>query len=180
MIALDDLRDYLGILSDQHGDDALLETLETEAVSIVETGTNIRYSATGTVVEFIRGNGLADLFLSGSPTADPSEVLEATAIGETGAAVTDWVRRSSRLVRTSGGVWTLDYEYKVTYTGGYAANAEPPVVRNAVKQIVAILYRGRGKEGQHSETTGPTYAYTKDEEAIARVLESLPHRPVFA
>lgn len=188
MIGLTELRDYLRIRPDSHDDDALLEQLEVNAVAIVETATGYSYPALGTIIEYMRGTGTEELFLQLLPTADPTEVRERLAIGDTGTAITPaqsdgWVLRGNRLLRKAGGVWVRGAEYQVTYPAGYLGDDEPADVRMAVTQIVGVLYRGRGKDGFDSETVGgadSSYTYQKTEAAIKAITDTLPHRGVFA
>lgn len=186
MITLDTLRDFLRIPIDDHDDDAVIELIEQNAVSMIETQTGITYpAAAASIVEYVRGNGTPDLFLAGNLTADPTEVLERAAVGDVGEAITaaqsdGWVRRGNRLLRKADAVWTLNYEYQISYAGGYAADAGPGDVRQAVMSIVAIIYRGRGTEGSSSESIGGYSVSRNDAEQIRLIMDSLPHRPVFA
>lgn len=187
MIGLGLLRDYLRLTDLQHDDDELIQELERNAVTIVESATGYRFPAEGDVVEYVKGTGTADLYLALTPTAEPSQVLERTDVGDTGTAITaaqsdGWVVRGTKLVRKAG-FWTLGAEYQVTYPGGFEPENEPGDVRQAVMQITGILYRGRGKDGFKSETVGgssSSYAYDKVEDAIKAITDTLPHRGVFA
>lgn len=185
MIALDVLRERLNISSDDHTEDELIEQLELAAVEMVQNYTNYTYAAEGSVVEYVAGLGTRDLFLLGTPTADPTEVLELPNAGDAGEVITaaaddGWERRGSKLVRKAGGVWTYGYDYKVTYAGGYAADSEPAAVREAVMQLVGYLYNNLGKEGMKSGTAGDNFSYAREQEPVKAILSTLPYRPVIA
>jgi hypothetical protein len=180
VIALDEIREFLNVDEDDHDDDDLLDRLEDEAVEIVQSYTGQSYALTGEITEYIKGFGTDSLFLSQNAAADPTEVLESAYAGDAGTEVTDWVRRGNRLIRASGGVWHLGYEYTVTYEHGYAEDAEPANVRLAVKRIVAALYQQRGIEGMKSVQHGPNYSVSRDSDAIKAILVELPYKPAFA
>lgn len=188
MIGLTELRDFLRLRDDEHDDDSFIMQLEANAVAMVESATGYTYPAQGPVVEYVRGTGTDELFLGLTPTADPTEVLERAKVGDVGTAITSaqsdgWVRRGGRLVRKAGAVWIRGAEYQVTYVGGFVPDTEPGDVRQAVMQIVGVLFRGRGKDGLRSETVGgadSSYSYQKTDAAIKEITDALPHRGVFA
>jgi hypothetical protein len=180
MIGLTLLRDYLGLTESEHDDDDLIQELEASAVATVQSFTQFTYGPEGEVIEYVVGDGTANLYLSMYTSDLPTEVLDSE-----GTAVTDFVLRGTRLMHTTG-VWTRGTEYTVTYTGGYGDGEEPADVRMAVMQIVALRYRGRGHEGFQSENVGGAaggYSYTRgvdEHESIKEILALLPRRGVFA
>jgi hypothetical protein len=71
-------------------------------------------------------------------------------------------------------VWRCGYEYRAIYPFGYTVGAEPGDIRLAVKQIVALFYNERGREGLRGETIGD-YSYSILATAVGRrELTSVP------
>lgn len=180
MLALEELKDWLKVEGDD--DDTALRALEQRAVAFLEaeTGRYLRAAAETTV--YVSGRGTRELHLPDPPAAEAEivQVVERAYPGDTGTTITaadddGFVVRSASLVRKGGYRWQRGYEYEVTYERGYAADASEPdyltdapeVARQAVLDLVALKWRGRGSEALRSETIGG-YSYTRG------ALEELP------
>jgi hypothetical protein len=150
-------------LDSPESDDDLLAILEAEAVARVEAHTGRSYGAPAERTDVILGSGTAMLFLpQGGTTITVSLVEEYMYPGAapTVLAATDYEVRDGRVVRLGGYAWYQGAEYHVTYTAGYTAGAEPPIVREVVRELVSLAYQARGSEGLQSESIAD-YSYTK-------------------
>lgn len=169
MIDLADLKAWLG---DPQGEnvDALLTALEARAVDLVENETERYFGTSTTHTEILKGDATRRLWLNEAPSSLTS-IEERYRPGYTWTAITEgdsdgWELRQPKsssgvasVHRKNGHVWLWEYEYRVVYEFGYAAGNEPPEIRQAVLDLVALAYRGRGKEGLRSENIGD-YSYT--------------------
>ncbi len=157
MIAIATLKTWLGN-PDEPGVTALLTTLETMAAQLVEDETGRFFGAEETRTEYIIGDGTRDLHLTENPTAITS-VESRRYIGDSFDAITEGdadgfeirAPRSdsgrARLLRKASLGWADGYEHKVIYEFGYTAGEEPEGIRQAVMDLVALKYHGRGREG---------------------------------
>lgn len=167
MISVAALKAHLNIPHTLH--DTYLADLEAAAVEVAEQ--HFGYlGAAEEVTEYVRGTGIADLYLSDPAAATPVPTVTAAQYpGDAGDAATDFVARGNRLVRTAGGVWSRGYEYAVTYTRGYAPGAQPERAHHAVRMLVAHWYASRTPVSDANASKMP---HTLD--------ELLPIRPVVA
>ena len=157
MIAILELKSWLGNPQEE-GVTALLETLETMAAQLVEDETGRFFGVTETRTEYIIGDGTRDLYLNENAAAITS-VGQRLQIGDSYTTITESdsdgfeirAPRSdsgrARLLRKSGLGWNYGYEHRVIYDFGYATDAEPDRIRQAVKDLVALKYHTRGREG---------------------------------
>ena len=164
MIAIATLKTWLGD-PDEPGVTALLTTLETMAVQLVEDETGRFFGATETRTEYIEGDGTRDLHLAENPTAITSvgarryigDSFETITEGNTDGFEIRAPRSDSgraRLLRKASLVWTDGFEHRVIYEFGYKAGSEPLRIRQAVMDLVALKYHGRGLEGLKSFAAG--------------------------
>lgn len=186
MISVDDLLPWLGNPGEP-GVSQVLEALEARAVEIIQSETDRYFGAAIEHIEQLVGDGSGSLYLRERPFAE-SESIEGTVVeyrAQTGDAWVEiaaggsdgWELEYPRPVwlgavlrRSGGGVWTKGYQYRITYTFGYAAGEEPGDIRQAVIDLVSFKYNERGREGLKSETIGD-YSYTHMDPAD---LASLP------
>ena len=164
MIAIPTLKSWLGN-PDEPGVTALLTTLETNAVQLVEDETGRFFGASETRTEHIIGDGTRDLHLAENATAITS-VGSRRYIGDSFDTITEAnsdgfeirAPRSesgrARLLRKASLSWLDGYEHRVIYEFGYAALAEPLRIRQAVMDLVALKYHSRGREGLRSFEAG--------------------------
>ena len=159
MIAIETLKTWLGN-PDEPDVTVLLTSLETMAVQLVEDETGRFFDGlTDTAhTEYIDGDGTRRLRLNENATAITS-VGERLNIGDTFDAITEgdtdgFEIRAPRgeagratLLRKASLPWRDGYEYRVVYDFGYAADSEPLRIRQAVMDLVALKYHGRGREG---------------------------------
>ncbi len=157
MIAIEELRSWLGN-PDESGVTALLEALEEMAVDLVQDETGRFFGAVETRTEYIDGDGTRELHLNENPAAITS-VDQRRLIGDTFQTITEGnsdgfeIRAPEsevgrvKLLRKAGLGWADGYEHRVIYEFGYATDAEPARIRQAVLDLVALKYHGRGYEG---------------------------------
>lgn len=171
MLDIDELKSWLKVEGSDHDSD--LRSLERRAVAFLEgeTGRYLRKKAQTT--DIVDGTGTPRLWLSDPPSTDPTEVEEVPDPGDDPTTITaadedGFEVRGALLVRKDGCVWTRDYEYRVTYERGFTAAASdddhltdaPEVARQAVFDLVALKWRGRGKEETESESISG-YSYRR-------------------
>ena len=160
MISIPDLQKFLGY-PDEEGLTDLLTDLEANAVQLVEDETGRFFGASETRTEYIIGDGTRDLHLAENATAITSvksrrqigdsfdTIVEANSDGfEIRAPRSDSGR--ARLLRKGSLGWYDGYEHQVIYEFGYTSGAEPDRIRQAVKDLVALTYNSRGREGLRS------------------------------
>lgn len=164
MIAIEDLKSWLGN-PDESGVTDLLEELEEMAVGLVQDETGRFFGAEETRTEYITGDGTRDLHLNENPTAITS-VGRRLLIGDSFQTITEGETDGfelrapesavgrAKLLRKAGLGWSDGYEHRVIYEFGYAAGAEPVRIRQAVLDLVALKYHGRGYEGLKTFAAG--------------------------
>jgi hypothetical protein len=159
------LRDHVGVEGPEH-DDALL-AMERAGVAHASALTNRYFGPLEETTEVLAGTGTATMWLRDVPVGDV-EVVQAYSVGDPGEAIDAAgdlgyvVRDGDKLVRKSG-TWHPRYEYRVTYTRGYAAGTEPDVVKMFVLQYIAREWFNRKTGGLQSETMGGyTYTVSRD------------------
>ncbi len=157
MIAIAELRRWLGN-PDEPGVTTLLTTIEAMAVQLVQDETGRYFGASKTHTEYIIGDGTRDLYLNENATAITS-VGQRRQIGDSFDTITEGntdgfeirAPRSdsgrARLLRKGSLGWYEGYEHKVIYSFGYTAGSEPTRIRQGVKDLVALKYHTRGREG---------------------------------
>jgi hypothetical protein len=177
VIGLSDMKEWLGEPSEP-GVDSLLVSLEERAVDLVESETERHFGGTETFEEHLEGDGTRTLYLNENPTSLAS-VEERQFVGDSWTAVTGgdsdgWELRApkspsgtARVLRKKGHVWTYGWEYRVTYDFGYSPGNEPPEIRQAVMDLVALKYHERGREGLRSASLGD-HSYTTLADGMGR------------
>ena len=137
MIGLKELRTLLK--EPPAEDDAYIKALERAAVAHAERVTGKYLGATATHTDYLVGKGGQVLYLSGPiASGDGLAVTEAPYPGATGEDITeDVVVRGLKLFRTDGTQFAPGYEYAVTYSRGYAADAD---LRGVVREIRGAEY----------------------------------------
>jgi hypothetical protein len=154
------LREYVGTTDA----DNLLEAFERSAVAYVEGRTGRYFGPPAEVTEVLRGSNGQRLWLGDTPIAtEPITVVQAYGAGDPGEEIIGagdlgFVVRGDALIRKAG-VWNPRYEYRITYTRGYAAGSEPPDIQLYVLQHVKREWDSRSTGGMQSETIGG-YSYT--------------------
>lgn len=180
MISATDLAAWLGAPSEpsEPGVTALLTALEVRAVDFIQRETGRYFGVAAARTEYLLGDDGNVLRLAEDPSA-VTTVEYRTYVGESWTAIVSgdddgWeLRRSpdgvigARLLRKSGSAWSSCYEYKVTYSFGYTADAEPGEIRQAVMDLVALKYQERGREGLKAEAIGD-YSYSTLTDAYGR------------
>ena len=150
MIPVEDLRAYLGqIEEDDTATNDLLEELEIAAVDQVERATRTYFGPVVDVEYFLNGTGCGSLFVPDEmPTI--TEILVRYQPDPTVGFVTpattlttaDYVRRGREIIRRDGLAFPLgNANIEVTGTRGFEYGAEPPVIRQLVKDLVNWQYR---------------------------------------
>lgn len=181
MIEIEELRDWLGN-PDEPNVTAMLEALEVAAVQLVEDETGRFFDGLPATshTEFIEGDGTRNLHLNENATAITS-VDRRLNIGDTYEAITEGASDGfeirppeheagrATLLRKAG-VWLDGYEHRVVYDFGYAVGTEPTRIRQAVKDLVALKYHGRGREGLKSwSAAGVSWTSIFDDNDILKV-----------
>ena len=163
MIAEATLKSWLGNPEGEGVTDQLAE-LEEMAVELVQDETGRYFGASTTRTEYIHGDGTNALRLNENPTAITS-VERRTAIGDTFEAIVEGDSDGFELRAPSGdpgratllrksGSWPDGDEHRVIYEFGYATDAEPKRIRQAVLDLVALKFHGRGREGSKGWAAG--------------------------
>lgn len=177
MISLADLKAYLGIDSDDTSEDAVLTTLEANAVAFIQTQTRRYFGPPEEFEEILTGDGSRTLWLSEQPIDAPDDqyaIEGKVAVDEReypGADETALVAGEDFEVRTAGnegrlvrlgssGKWKCEYEYICTYWRGYPEGEEPKDIRQLVLDLVSTRRSIKGMEALRSETA-PDYSYTR-------------------
>jgi hypothetical protein len=145
VIGLGELKDWLNVTSGT--DDALLVLLEKRAVEFVQEVTGRHFGLATAFTEILAGTGDDTLWLNELP-ASLTSVEERTGVGDTWTALTEgdddgWELDAPRLWRKKNFTWRLGRQYRVIYTFGYAANAEPGEVRQLVLDLTKLKYDER-------------------------------------
>ena len=179
MIAEAELKSWLGN-PEEEGVTELLTDLETMAVQFVEDETGRFFGASATKTEYIIGDGSRDLYLNENATAITS-VGQRRLIGDSYETITEAdtdgfeirAPRSdsgrARLLRKGSLGWYDGYEHRVIYEFGYATDAEPTRIRQAVKDLVALKYHSRGREGLKSFAAGGASSSYIDSSDVAQI-----------
>lgn len=179
-------------------DQILLQDLIEGAHAFVERQTRRTFREVAADTVYLTGNGSRRLWLPeppvmvGSPAAYDVAVEESRYPGGTSttlALATDFEVRmhgsEGWLARLGGSYWKNGYEYAVTYSHGYAADAYPEDVVDVVAGLVALRVQLAGMEATRSESVGG-YSYTRfgegDLDAIPGALDTIEawRPPVFA
>lgn len=179
MISLEDLKAYLGIAEDDTSEDARLTELERNAVQFIQSQTQRYFGPLELTTEIITGLGHKRLWLAEPPvevsSGDPTAMVEeATYPGAEQTEYEEGVDFSVRYFGNIGGpdyqgflmrlgsgtVWTIAYEYEVTYWRGYAEGDEPGDIRQLVLDMCSVKSTLVGREGFRSETA-PDYSYVR-------------------
>jgi hypothetical protein len=165
MIEISALKVWLGVTVSTHDD--VLTALEARAVATIERELDWYFGEPRDAVEVLDGTGGAVLYLR-QPPVDGTVTL-ASRSGPTGS----WTTMDSTDFELDGralyasGIWTRGVRnYRATYQEGFVA--APQDIEQLVLDLVAALWRGRGREGLASESIGD-YAYTvKDLQELPR------------
>lgn len=184
MIALAELKAWLSEPSEPGVDD-ILTALEPQAVIVVERETGRYFGASITHTEIVVGDGTGTLRLAERPNTITS-VEERRRAGDTWTEIVETADDGfesripsaaparTKLIRKNGRIWRSGWEYRVIYDFGYAAGAEPGDIRLAVKQVVALLYAERGREGLRTESVGDHSYSVLTNASGRRELASVP------
>jgi hypothetical protein len=166
MIDILTLREYVGTTEA----DKLLEAFEKSAVAYVEGRTGRYFGPPEVVTEVLRGSNGQRLWLGDTPIAGEAiAVVQAYGPGDDGEELVvdgdlGFVVRGDALVRRVG-VWNPRYEYRVTYTRGYADGNEPEDIKLYVLQHVKREWDSRSTGGMQSEQIAGVYSYTVSKNA---------------
>ncbi len=163
MIAEATLKSWLGNPDGEGISDQLTE-LEGMAVELVQDETGRYFGAAETKTEYIFGDGTNRLHLNENPSAITSVGRRST-IGDTFEAIVEGDSDGFELrapesdsgratLLRKGGRWSSGDELKVIYEFGYVALAEPKRIRQAVMDLVALKFHGRGREGLKGFSAG--------------------------
>jgi hypothetical protein len=161
VIPVDELRDYVKA---KDADEPILEKMELAAVAFVERETGRYFGEPAPIAEVFSGAYAGPLYLSESPAADPALVLEYFD-GTSWSTVdsSSYTIDGSAIWPAASTLWIYGHRnYRATYTRGYVAGEEPADIRQAVMDLVATKWKGRGQEGMQSETIGG-YQYTRSD-----------------
>lgn len=168
MIELGELKAWL---ESPDADDTLVADIEKRAVAFLEQQTGRYFGEVASTTVYMSGNGTRTLWLPEDPESSPAVVVEEETSFNvwTVVADTNYVVRDYRLIHESG--WTEGFEnYRVTFSRGYTAGAEPETIRQAVLDLVALKYNARGNEGVRSESLG-SYSYSAGDVALVPGLD---------
>lgn len=166
MISIAELKQHLKITSTD--EDLLLAELEEAAVQFVETQTGRYFGPARSVTEYLRAAG-DSLFLHEAPIGEVTVQRRSSATATAEAVeATEFAVRGRRLVKPAG--WGTS-EYEVTYSVGYEEGAQPEDIRGAVRDLVALAYRGR--DGIVSETTGGYSYRLADADSVSGLRDTL-------
>lgn len=194
MIDIEDLKERLGH-PDEEGVTAILGELEEMAVQLVEDETGRFFGDVETRTEYLFGDGTRSLRLSENATVITS-VGRRLHIGDDFETITEgnsdgFEIRAPRtaagratLLRKGGLGWAAGFEHQVVYDFGYATNAEPKRIRQAVMDLVAFKYQSRGREGLKGfGATGVSWSTIEADDVlqvpgVARTLKLWRVRPM--
>lgn len=127
-------------------EDDYVTALESAAVEFVQNETGRYFGAPLSTTEYLTGAGRSELYLAEAPATLPATLSERPYPGSdpvtiTAASTDGYVLRGAMtLVRKAGLLWARGYEYQVTYTKGYAPEAEPTDIRQLVTALVTHWY----------------------------------------
>ena len=191
MIAADVLVDRLAA---DPTDATVLEELEQAAVVYVERQTGRYFGPVKNETFVVEGTGTPRLWLPATPTQPVAQVTERAFLGatETTVLATDeqgfeqrtlgtetYLQRKGAALAAQYGepvanVWHRGYEYVMTFQHGYAANAAPLDIREAVVGLVSAWYAARDLGGGLvvSETAGRV-SRTLAREDVAQAVPGL-------
>lgn len=155
MISLADLKLYIGALEDGDDADDVLGGIEERAVELVQRATGMFLGNSSAHTFFASGDGSAVIWM-------PAEVSAVTAVEVRPTVASDYETldsdafefnngenafyKAQRLIRVDGSAWPEgDALIRVTVTRGYAADTEPPAIRQLVMDLVNFHYRAGRK-----------------------------------
>ncbi|MDT8442371.1 MAG: phage head-tail connector protein [Desulfuromonadales bacterium] len=145
MISLARLKTLLGITSTDH--DALLPILEAQAVDWLERQTDRHFGAVTAFDETTSGHGGATVWLLHDPVGAVT-VSTRAGVGSTWVAVdaADFEVDGRKIVHTSA--WPAGPRtVRLEYSAGYAVDAGPGDVENAIVAIVGDMLRTAQQSG---------------------------------
>lgn len=162
MLSLSDIKDWLGIPSATTTYDTILTNLETRAVAFLENQTDRYFGAPLEFTEILDGNDRDELWLREEPNVIRSvayrDSLNNAWIEYDVQA--DYEQDGRRLLRLDD-TWPRGRRnLKVVYVAGYSAGNEPDDIKQALFDLIALKFRGRGTESFKSQELGD-YKYTK-------------------
>jgi hypothetical protein len=173
VIELAELNDWVKPAAE---DVAALTLLEKRAVAYVENETLRHFGPTATFSDIYSGTGTNTIWLRNAPSTLTS-VEYRRGVGDAWVAVLTgdddgWELDGYRVRRNRGFRWWRFEEYRIIYDFGYAANAEPGDIRQAVLDLVKWSYDNREQTaGLISEQVGPE-RYTRAQ--FTRGLADMP------
>jgi hypothetical protein len=157
-------------------DAATLVLLEKRAVDYVERETLRHFGATETFTDIYAGTGTNTLWLRNAPSA-LTTVKYRQGVGDSWVSILTgdddgWELDGYRVRRNRGYVWDRAEEFQIIYDFGYAANAEPGDIRQAVLDLTKWAFDNRAMSaGLISEQIGPE-RYTRA--TFGRGLDDMP------
>lgn len=174
MLQVPEIRDWLGLTSTDH--DAILEDLEERAVEFIEKQTDRYFGEVQSFTDIMDGSGFDVLWLPEAPAALTSVHYRDVEGVWIAYESTDYELDGRQLFRLRGFAWPRGRRnIRVIYTAGYTEGAEPADVKQAVLDLIALKYRGRGSEALQSQKIGD-YSYTRaDISRVPGLNETLAH-----
>jgi len=163
-------------------EDPPLQDMVTRAVEFLQTQTRRYFGLPVTLTDYLNGSGGRFLWLpepvaaadasagltSSDSIPDIASVEERLYPGATATVLTedtDFQRRrrgtTDILVRLGSGViWTLGYEYAVTYERGYLEDEGPKDIEQLILELLKFRFKFASNTGMRSESIGG-YSYTR-------------------
>lgn len=145
MVSLEDLKDWIG-LSNTDEYDALLLTLETEAVSYLEGRSGRHLGKTTSITEYHSGGvGGRQTLFAGNPVASLVSIeTRSTLAGDwTFASLDDFDVVDRRVISKLGYLPVGTTNIRMVYKAGYKAGDEPGWLTRGVKGLVELWFRNR-------------------------------------
>jgi hypothetical protein len=147
VIALADLKLYIGAVEDGDDADDILTDLEVRAVALVERATGRFWGASEAHTYTLEGTADYSIYVPEDLTAVTSVSVRDAATEEwTALATDDWERYGREFLRADGEMWPSGRAtVKIVATRGYGTGAEPGEVRQLVLDLVNWQYRAGRK-----------------------------------
>lgn len=148
MNSLADLKLHLKVDPDITADDSLILQMQEAAVAYLQDQTGRYFGELGEITEVVSTNGWGPVVLQVAPEAD--SIYTPVTVERRALMSGDWETVDSADYEIDGNrlyprVWWEPGArlLRITYTGGYAEGAEPADVQQAVRELVAKMYRYR-------------------------------------
>jgi hypothetical protein len=154
VFTLSELNDWLQP-NDAGADAALIQRIETVAVGLIEQAVDQVLSPARAVVHLLDGTGSQVLWLPDTPAATPALTLAYRSWGNVWTTFDSagYELKGRQLIYLTGEFvdpgafasvtsWTAGrLNWRASYTAGYADNAVPAALKQAVLDVVNFLYR---------------------------------------